>query len=59
MTISGTLTVTASDDPRFSAGAVVGIVLDPSVTLTVTQSVDVSAPAPVAAAPTAPTAATA
>jgi hypothetical protein len=48
MTVAGTLTITASDDPRFSAGQSVGIVLDPSVTLSVTQNVEVSAPAPAA-----------
>ena len=44
MTIAGTLSVTASDDPRFKAGDSIGIVLDPSVVITVTQNIDVTAP---------------
>jgi hypothetical protein len=48
-TIAGELTVSASDDPRFKAGDSIGIVLDSSVEITVTQNVEVSAP--VAAAP--------
>lgn len=44
MTIAGQLSVTASDDPRFKAGDSIGIVLDNSCTVTVTQNVEVSAP---------------
>lgn len=44
MTIAGQLSVTASDDPRFAAGDSIGIVIDPGLTLTVTQAVEVSAP---------------
>jgi hypothetical protein len=44
MTIAGQLSVTASDDPRFSAGDSIGIVIDSDCTVTVTQNVEVSAP---------------
>lgn len=52
MTIAGQLNITASDDPRFKAGDSIGIVLDPSVVVTVTQNVEVSAPVAVAATST-------
>lgn len=45
MTIAGQLTVTASDDPRFAAGDSIGVVIDAGLELTVTQAVEVSAPA--------------
>lgn len=44
MTIAGTLSVTASDDPRFVAGDTIGIVLDAGLDITVTQAIEVSAP---------------
>ena len=44
MTISGQLSVTASDDARFKAGDSIGIVIDSDCTVTVTQNVEVSAP---------------
>lgn len=46
MTVAGTLTVTVSDDPRFKVGDTIGLVIDPSATLSVTQTVEVSAPTP-------------
>jgi hypothetical protein len=52
MTIAGTLTVSASDDPRFTAGQSIGIVIDSSCEVTTSTNVEVSAPTPSAPAPT-------
>jgi len=44
VSIVGVLTVSSSDDPRFTAGQVLPITIDPSVVVTATTTVEVSAP---------------
>lgn len=46
MTVTGTFTVTSSDDPRFTAGTSYPLTVDSSVTLDVVESVTATVPAP-------------